>query len=74
MWYGLGQGTEMVETETPDLVVLDVSLPGSDGFEVLRQICHLSYVPITILYWTDLPLYCDRPFRYPWLGVRPQAK
>ena len=33
----------------PDLVVLDVMLPGLDGFEVCRRIRELSNTPIVIL-------------------------
>lgn len=33
----------------PDLVVLDVGLPGSDGFMVLQQIRRLSEVPVIML-------------------------
>ena len=33
----------------PDLVVLDVMLPGKDGFEVCRTLRHESHVPILLL-------------------------
>lgn len=33
----------------PDLVVLDVMLPGRDGFEVCRTLRHESHVPILLL-------------------------
>ncbi len=40
------KGIELVETESPDVVLLDVRLPDIDGFEVLRQIRFFSNVPI----------------------------
>jgi two-component system KDP operon response regulator KdpE len=47
---GLGEeGLDLAETENPDLVVLDLSLPDIDGFEVLRQIRLFSTVPVVIL-------------------------
>ena len=46
----LGQkGVEMVESESPDIVILDLGLPDISGFEVLRQIRRFSTVPTIIL-------------------------
>jgi len=46
----LGQkGVEMVETEQPDIVILDLGLPDINGFEVLHQIRRFSSVPTIIL-------------------------
>ncbi|MFQ5759188.1 MAG: response regulator transcription factor, partial [Candidatus Bathyarchaeia archaeon] len=46
----LGQrGTELVESENPDVVILDLGLPDTSGFEVLKQIRLFSSVPILIL-------------------------
>jgi two-component system KDP operon response regulator KdpE len=41
----LGQkGVELVESESPDIVILDLGLPDINGFEVLRQIRRFSSV------------------------------
>jgi DNA-binding response OmpR family regulator len=40
---------ELVETGKPSLVVLDVMLPGRDGFELCREIRTKSPVPILML-------------------------
>ena len=43
------KGVKMVETEVPDIVILDIGLPDVDGFEVLRRIRRFSNVPVIIL-------------------------
>ncbi len=43
------KGAEMVETENPDMVLLDLGLPDVDGLTVLREIRTFSEVPIVIL-------------------------
>ena len=40
---------EVAEATHPDLVVLDLMLPGMDGFEVCRQIRRTSAIPILML-------------------------
>ena len=47
-----GSGPEalaLCESARPDLVILDVMLPGMDGFAVLRQLRRTSAVPVLML-------------------------
>ena len=43
------KGIELVESENPDVVILDLGLPDISGFDVLKQIRAFSGVPIMIL-------------------------
>ena len=43
------EGLEKLEKGSPVLVVLDVMMPGLDGFEVLRKIRETSAVPVLML-------------------------
>ncbi|MDX1510587.1 MAG: response regulator transcription factor [Nitriliruptorales bacterium] len=48
----LGDGDAAIKRlkqETPDLVVLDIMLPGQNGIEVLRETRRLSDVPVILL-------------------------
>lgn len=40
---------DLVQTQEPDMVVLDIVMPGMDGFETLKQIRAVSGVPVIIL-------------------------
>lgn len=42
-------GLEMALQENPDLILLDVMLPGMDGFEVCKRVREQSLVPIIML-------------------------
>jgi len=42
-------GLKMLNRNSPDLVILDVMLPGMDGFEVCKKIRQHSQVPIIML-------------------------
>ncbi len=43
------KGIEMVETEAPDIAILDLGLPDISGFEVLKGVRLFSNVPLIIL-------------------------
>ncbi len=43
------KGVELAVTELPDLIILDLGLPDTDGFQVLRRIRKVSDVPVIIL-------------------------
>ncbi len=43
------EALETVETELPDLVILDIMLPKIDGFEVCRRLREWSQMPIIML-------------------------
>jgi DNA-binding response OmpR family regulator len=43
------KGLELVENESPDLVILDIGLPDMDGFDVLREIRRFAAVPVIML-------------------------
>lgn len=60
------EGLALVETAEPDLVVLDVMMPGMDGWEVCRRLRRLSDVPIIFLTAKDEEMDKLRGFR---LGV-----
>jgi DNA-binding response OmpR family regulator len=71
--------------DRPDLVVLDLGLPGMDGWEVFERIRDLSEVPILILTSHDLDAerareltvgvedYLAKPFQAQELGARIQG-
>ncbi len=42
-------GLEMIVRESPDLVLLDLSMPNMHGFDVLKEIRRFSSVPVIIL-------------------------
>ncbi len=43
------KGVDLVETEKPNVVILDLGLPDISGFDVLKQIRLFSDIPVIIL-------------------------
>ena len=43
------EALELFERAYPNLVVLDIEMPGRDGFEVCKRIREVSQVPILML-------------------------
>ncbi len=43
------KGIELAESESPNVIILDIGLPDTSGFEVLEQIRLFSDVPVIIL-------------------------
>jgi two-component system, OmpR family, response regulator MtrA len=79
------EGLERFRAETPDLVVLDVMLPGRDGLEVCRVIRADSAVPVVMLTARSDTIdvvvgleagaddYVTKPFEMPELVARVRA-
>lgn len=43
------KGIELVRTEAPDIVILDLNLPDISGYEVLKALRQFTSVPVIIL-------------------------
>lgn len=43
------EALELAQAEEPDLIVLDILMPGIDGFDTLRELRQFSSVPVIIL-------------------------
>ena len=79
------EGLSLVETESPDVIILDVGLPEMNGFEVCREIRRFSDVPIIMLTVRDADTdvsraletgaddYISKPFSHIELLSRVQA-
>jgi len=79
------KGVEAVDTESPDIVLLDLGLPDVDGLDVLRQIRLFSYAPIIIITVRNQEIdklkglelgaddYLTKPFSYLELTARVNA-
>jgi DNA-binding response OmpR family regulator len=48
--FGAHEAIEMIDTETPDLVLTDLSLPDSNGLEVIRHLrAKSAIIPIIVM-------------------------
>ena len=57
------EGLRLFHAEQPDLVILDVSMPGFDGWQTLERIRELSAVPVVMLSAQDHELAKVRGLR-----------
>ncbi|PPD57563.1 response regulator transcription factor [Dehalogenimonas etheniformans] len=79
------KGIELVETQSPDIILLDLGLPDLDGYDVLRQIRLFSSIPVIIItvraeetalvkaFQLDANDYLIKPFRQMELIARIKA-
>jgi len=79
-------GTQLVREHKPDLVLLDITMPGPDGYQVIQSIREFSSIPIIMITGTHsakvteqcLGLgandYVTKPFRPNELTARIRAK
>jgi DNA-binding response OmpR family regulator len=49
------EGLQLVHAIDPDIIILDLMMPGKDGWEVCREVRGFSKVPIIILSALDNP-------------------
>jgi DNA-binding response OmpR family regulator len=49
------KGIELARTENPDIIILDLMMPGIDGWEVCRTLRTFTKIPIAILSALDDP-------------------
>jgi hypothetical protein len=56
--YGPGAGMAILKNERPDMIILDINMPGVSGFEILSFVArepHLNKVPVFICTSDDQP-------------------
>jgi two-component system LytT family response regulator len=54
------EGVAIIENERPDLVFLDVKMPGQDGFDLLERLTHLNFM---VVFTTAYNEYAVRAIR-----------
>ena len=79
------EGLEVVENQSPDIIILDLGLPGMDGYQTLKKLRGSSEVPIILLTAKDTEMarvkglelgaddYITKPFSHIVLMARVKA-
>lgn len=49
------EGVKLAHKESPDVIILDLMMPGMDGWQVCKQIRSFSTVPIVVFSALDSP-------------------
>ncbi len=49
------EGVKLTRKESPDVIILDLMMPGMDGWQVCKQIRSFSTVPIVVFSALDSP-------------------
>jgi two-component system KDP operon response regulator KdpE len=50
-----GEGIRLTKEQTPDIIILDLMMPGMDGWQVCGQLRTFSQIPILVLSALDNP-------------------
>ncbi len=58
---GLASGQKLLDEKQPDLLFLDIELPGGSGFRLLDQ---LEEIPFQVIFTTAYSEYASQAFRY----------
>lgn len=59
-----GQGIQLIRSSSPDLAIVDITLKGSSGLELIKSIKALSIgTPVLVLSMHDEALYAERALR-----------
>ena len=68
------EAVELVRLERPDVVLLDIRLPGPDGFEVARELAGIDPPPVVVLVSSHEARVYDSQIARSSAGVHPQER